>query len=317
MFFLSSLLFIIVNNMTFVLLITIALTNGQTLRGGTSRDLWGPSATESTSPGPSTSAGATGLWNEDLLWGEQDTPASVPADNAGAEKVYMAECFTTLVRSNSFGKLVNVLSSRCGVAMSDSSRTEQWWNGPDGYQSLTGKCREVVVGECESVSKLGDDATKAGVLHDALDVAMDLQHTQQLQHRAGSGVETTDFEVAIQGKGSPPTPAAAPTVSCGGWDYANAQCKNHGMCEYRYQFGDFALDHSCRCRNVPIPVADCECEWDYSKARCAALGSCEYRYEVGDMTLEESCRIKDADTLEKRLKNLICPTRAAMGICSK
>merc|ERR1711918_268566 len=82
-----------------------------------------------------------------------------------------------------------------------------------------------------------------------------------------------------------------------GMDYANARCKNHGMCEYRYQFGDWHLGQSCRCRNVPIPVADCECEWDYSKARCAALDSCEYRYSPGDMKLEDSCRIKDAGTL--------------------
>merc|ERR1711918_295153 len=80
----------------------------------------------------------------------------------------------------------------------------------------------------------------------------DLQHTQQLQHRAGFGAEATDFEVAIQGKGSP-TPAPAPTISCAGWDYANARCKNHGMCEYRYQFGDWHLGNRAGAGMYPSP----------------------------------------------------------------
>jgi len=37
---------------------------------------------------------------------------------------------------------------------------------------------------------------------------------------------------------------------CRDWSYRGARCHdNGGQCEYRYKFGDFLLDHSCRCKN--------------------------------------------------------------------
>ena len=44
-------------------------------------------------------------------------------------------------------------------------------------------------------------------------------------------------------------------TECGDWSYLGARCEdNDGQCEYRYKFGDYLLDHSCRCKILPTPV---------------------------------------------------------------
>lgn len=83
-----------------------------------------------------------------------------------------------------------------------------------------------------------------------------------------------------------------------------------GFCEYKYKFGDFHLDQSCRCKREctgggydsckPAPTDhDCngdgedDCgRWDYDLAACGSGHRCSYQYSFGDTLLDHSCRCK-------------------------
>jgi len=86
---------------------------------------------------------------------------------------------------------------------------------------------------------------------------------------------------------------------CKDWDYAKAECDNGAWCEYKYKFGDFLLDQSCRCKKEMGDPTEYDCdgdgnqdcnEWNYALAECAHGHKCNYQYNFGDTLLDQSCR---------------------------
>ena len=75
------------------------------------------------------------------------------------------------------------------------------------------------------------------------------------------------------------------------WNFWEWQCVPHELCSYRYQFGDWKIDHSCRATAKPTPSNDDECTWDYLSLSCRNADQCSYQFQLGDTILKDSCRL--------------------------